>query len=82
MNHPTKVITGPRTVFSYLTVNEPRIPLRGGKPRYSASLIIPKGDTKTVEKIRAAIRMTILILPHPGAEFQKSQKPVHKSASC
>jgi len=56
MNHPTKVITGPRTVFSYLTVNEPRIPLRGGKPRYSASLIIPKDDTKTVEKIRAAIR--------------------------
>lgn len=28
----------------------------GGKPKFSVSLVIPKSDTKTVEKIRAAIK--------------------------
>ena len=54
--NPTKVITGKRTVMSYLNVNEPKVPLGGGTPKYSVSLIIPKSDTVTVEKIRAAIR--------------------------
>ena len=54
--NPTKVITGKNTVFSYLTVNEPKTPIGGGTPKYSASLIIPKDDTETVRKIRAAIR--------------------------
>ena len=54
--NPCKVITGKRTVFSYLTVNEPKTPLGGGTPKYSVSLIIPKSDTVTVEKIRAAIQ--------------------------
>ena len=53
---PTKVITGPKTRFSYLTVNEPKTPLGGGTPKYSVSLIIPKSDTVTVNKIKAAIR--------------------------
>ena len=53
---PTKVVTGKHTVFSYLTVNEPKTPIGGGTPKYSVSLIIPKSDTETVEKIRAAIR--------------------------
>ncbi len=56
MNNPTKVITGKHTVFSYLNVNEPKTPLGGGTPKYSVSLIIPKSDTVTVDKIRAAIR--------------------------
>ena len=50
VSNPTKVITGKRTVFSYLTVNEPKTPLGGGTPKYSVSLIIPKSDTVTVEK--------------------------------
>ena len=54
--NPTKVVTGKHTVFSYLNVNEPKTPLGGGTPKYSVSLIIPKSDTATVEKIRAAIR--------------------------
>ena len=54
--HNTKVITGKHTVFSYLTVNEPKVPLGGGTPKYSVSLIIPKSDTVTVEKIKAAIQ--------------------------
>ena len=56
VSNPTKVITGKHTVFSYLTVNEPKVPLGGGTPKYSVSLIIPKSDTVTVEKIKAAIQ--------------------------
>ena len=56
ITNPTKVITGRHTVMSYLNVNEPKVPLGGGAPKYSVSLIIPKSDTVTVEKIRAAIR--------------------------
>ncbi len=56
VNNPTKVITGKHTIMSYLNVNEPKAPLSGGTPKYSVSLIIPKSDTVTVEKIRAAIR--------------------------
>jgi len=51
---PTKVVTGVCT-FSYLNCWEPKA-IEGGKPKYSVSLIIPKSDTRTVEKIRAAIQ--------------------------
>ena len=53
--NPTKVVTGICT-FSYLSCWEPKIQSEGGKPKYSVSLIIPKRDVKTVEKIRAAIQ--------------------------
>ena len=53
---PCTVVTGRNTKFSYLTINQPKIPLGGNRPKYSASLIIPKSDTVTVEKIRAAIQ--------------------------
>ena len=52
---PTKVITGPSTRFSYLNAWEPKA-IDGGKPKYSVSLIIPKDDTATIEKIKAAIQ--------------------------
>ena len=55
-NKSTKVITGRNTIFSYLTVNEPKAPLGGGTPKYSVCLIIPKSDTVTIAKIRAAIQ--------------------------
>ena len=51
---PTEVITGICT-FSYLNCWEPKAAY-GGTPKYSVSLIIPKSDTQTVEKIRAAIK--------------------------
>ena len=56
MKNPTKVVTGRRTVFSYLNVNEPKTPMGGGTPKYSVSLIIPKSDTADIAKIRAAIQ--------------------------
>ena len=53
--NPTKVVTGKNTRFSYLIVNEPKA-INGGTPKYSVSLIIPKSDTVTVQKIRDAIQ--------------------------
>ena len=53
---PTKVITGKDTIFSYLTVNEPKVPIGGGTPKYSTQLLISKDDTKTVADLRAGIR--------------------------
>ena len=52
--NPMKVITGPETRWSYANVWEPKS-INGGTPKYSVSLIIPKSDTKTVAKIKAAI---------------------------
>ena len=53
--NPTKVITGVKTRWSYANVWEAKS-INGGAPKYSISLIIPKSDTVTVEKIRAAIK--------------------------
>ncbi len=53
-NNPMKVITGPNTRWSYANVWEPKS-INGGTPKFSVSLIIPKSDTKTVAKIKAAI---------------------------
>ena len=54
VNNPMKVITGPDTRWSYANVWEPKS-INGGTPKYSVSLIIPKSDTKTIAKIKAAI---------------------------
>ena len=53
--NPTKVITGAGTRWSYANVWEAKS-INGGAPKYSVSLIIPKSDTKTIEKIKAAIQ--------------------------
>ena len=52
--NPTKVITG-ETRWSYVNVWQPK-GIDGSKPKYSISLVIPKSDTKTIEKIKAAIQ--------------------------
>ena len=54
-NNPMKVITGPTTRWSYANVWEPKS-INGGTPKYSVSLIIPKSDKVTVEKIKKAIQ--------------------------
>lgn len=53
--NPTKVITGVNTRWSYANVWEAKS-INGGAPKFSVSLIIPKSDTKTIEKIKAAIQ--------------------------
>lgn len=54
-SNPMKVITGPNTRWSYANVWEPKS-INGGTPKYSVSLIIPKSDKVTVEKIKKAIQ--------------------------
>ena len=54
-SNPMKVITGPDTRWSYANVWEPKS-INGGTPKYSVSLIIPKSDKVTVEKIKKAIQ--------------------------
>ena len=53
--NPTKVITGVNTKWSYANVWDAKS-INGGTPKYSVSLIIPKDDTVTVNKINAAIK--------------------------
>ena len=53
---PTKVITGVKTRWSYANIWDPKAPLGGGTPKYSVSLIIPKDDTATLNKINTAIQ--------------------------
>ena len=54
VNNPMKVITGPDTRWSYANIWEAKS-INGGTPKFSVSLIIPKTDTKTVAKVKAAI---------------------------
>jgi hypothetical protein len=54
MANTTKVITGKDTRWSYASVWEPKS-INGSTPKYSVSLIIPKSDKATVQKIRSAI---------------------------
>ena len=54
VNNPLKVVTGVNTRWSYVNVWEAKS-INGGTPKFSVSLIIPKSDTKTVAKIKAAI---------------------------
>ena len=57
MKVSTKVVTG-IVRLSYANVWEPAS-INGSKPKYSVSLIIPKGDTKTIADINAAIDAAI-----------------------
>ena len=52
--NPLKVITGKDTRWSYCNVWEAKA-INGGTPKFSVSLLIPKTDTVTVKKIKAAI---------------------------
>ena len=51
--NPTKVITG-EARLSYANLWEPKS-INGGAPKYSVSIIIPKSDTRTIGKVKAAI---------------------------
>lgn len=54
----TKVITG-KVRFSYANVFEPKAINEGSDPKYSVSLIIPKSDKKTLDKIEKAVKAAI-----------------------
>ena len=50
----TKVVTG-KVRFSFCNIFEAREPQGGGEPKYSVTLLIPKTDTATLDKIKAAM---------------------------
>ena len=52
--NPAKVITGVCRL-SYANIWQAKS-INGGAPKYSASVLIPKSDTKTVAKVKAAIQ--------------------------
>lgn len=54
MKDLTKVVTGPKTRFSYANVWEPR-KFKGDRAKYSICLIIPKEDGETLSKVEQAI---------------------------
>lgn len=54
----TKVVTG-KVRFSYANVWEPKAAPGSTEEKYSVSILIPKSDTATVNKIKAAIEAAI-----------------------
>ena len=67
-HNPAKVVTGVCR-FSYANLWEAKAMDENSKPKYSVSLIIPKSDTKTIEKIRAAIQAA-----YEGSEMLRSHR--------
>ena len=68
VKNPTKVITGPKTRWSYANVWDPKS-INGGAPKYSVSLIIPKSDTKTI-LTQVAISLMPIVLQLPELSMQ------------
>lgn len=52
--NPTKIITGVCRL-SYANIWQAKS-INGGTPKYSTSVLIPKSDTKTIAKVKAAIQ--------------------------
>lgn len=52
-NAPTKVVTG-KVRLSYAHLFEARAAFEGQEPRFSAVIMVPKTDTETMDKLRAA----------------------------
>lgn len=50
----TKVVTG-KVRFSFCHIFEPQASNNGGEPKYSVTLLIPKSDTATLQKIKHAM---------------------------
>lgn len=58
MSNKTKVVTGINTRFSYFNGWEP-VSINGSKLKYSISVLIPKTDIVTINKINEAIDIAI-----------------------
>lgn len=50
----TKLVTG-KCRFSFCHIFEPQEPQGGGELKYSVTLLLPKSDTDTIKKVKAAI---------------------------
>lgn len=86
----TKVITG-KVRFSYVTVFEPRAMEGSDREKFSVSILIDKKDTKTLDKVKAAVEAAIttglakfggkrpatLKLPLRDGDLEKPDDPVY-----
>ena len=54
LKNPTKVITGPKTLWSYVNAWEAKS-INGSTPKFSVQLRIPKTDKETLTKIENAM---------------------------
>jgi hypothetical protein len=72
----TKVVTG-KVRFSFCHIFEPQEPQGGGDPKYSVTLLIPKSDTATVNKIKAAMAEARDNFCTRNGANALPQKPVH-----
>lgn len=52
--NPTRVVTG-EVRFSYVNLLKPRESQYGGEPKYSVTILVPKSDVATKQRIDAAI---------------------------
>ncbi|MCM1297331.1 MAG: DUF2815 family protein, partial [Muribaculaceae bacterium] len=50
----TQITTG-KVRFSYCNLFQPRAVQEGAQPKYSVTLLIPKSDKATIQKIKAAM---------------------------
>ena len=75
----SKVITG-KCRASYANLNEPKS-INGGKPKYSVSIIIPKSDIDTLNKIRSAIKAAYVEGEHKLKGKAKTAPPMN-SLKC
>lgn len=68
----TKIVTG-KARFSYAHLFKPQAGIAGGEEKYSVSLIIPKSDTATIEKVEKAIeKATKEGVSRYGSKFGKA----------
>lgn len=72
----TKLTTG-KVRFSYVNAFEPQKPQGGGDAKYSVTLLIPKADTVTLGKIRAAMAEARENYVSRNGANSMPAKPVH-----
>lgn len=72
----TEVVTG-KVRFSYLNVFAPKAPKNGGDPKYSVTLLIPKSDTATLQKIKDAITAAADNFRENNGQASLPAKPQH-----
>ena len=72
----TKVVTG-KVRFSFCNIWEPKAPTGGGEPKYSVTLLIPKSDTDTLNKIKQAMAEARESFCARNGANSLPQKPVH-----
>ena len=94
-NDPCVVMTG-KVRLSYVYLDKPQPPMNGeGVAKYSASIIVPKSDKKTVKALNAAINAAIekgistkfggkkpgnLLLPLKDGDVERSQDEAYENS--